>query len=107
MALAPVCTRAGGALRGAGRRAGGAAPGVSLRAGIIAMVLALVCTGAVALFAVLGGPPEPVAAAKAATEGGAEPLVRSDPGVEPWKEEVVAFVGADPQAPEPETNARA
>jgi sortase A len=66
------------------------------------MVLALVCTGAVAVFAVLGGPREPVAAAKAATEDGAEPLVRSDPGVEPWREEPVDFVGAEPKEPEPE-----
>ena len=65
------------------------------------MVLALVCTGAVAVFAVLGGPREPVAAAKAATEDGAEPLVRSDPGVEPWREEPVDFVGAEPEEPEP------
>ena len=72
-----------------------------LRTGIIAMVLALVCTGAVAVFAVLGGPREPVAAARAATEGGAEPLVRSDPGVEPWKEEAVPFVGAETEDPEP------
>ena len=66
------------------------------------MVLALVCTGAVAVFAVLGGPREPVAAARAATEGGAEPLVRSDPGVEPWREEPVDFVGAETEEPDPE-----
>ena len=72
-----------------------------LKAGIVAMVLALVCTGAVAVFAVLGGPREPVAAAKAATEDEAEPLVRSDPGVEPWREEPVDFVGAEPEEPEP------
>jgi sortase A len=68
----------------------------------MAMALALVCAGAVAVFAALGGPPEPVAAAKAATEGGAEPLTRSDPGVEPWREEAVDFVGAEPKEPEPE-----
>ncbi len=66
------------------------------------MVLALVCTGAVAVFAVLGGPPEPVAAAKAATEDGAEPLVRSDPGVEPWKEEPVDLVEAETEEAKPE-----
>ncbi len=65
------------------------------------MVVALVCAGAVAVFAALGGPREPVAAAKAATEGGAEPLVRSDPGVEPWKEEAVGFVGAETEDPDP------
>jgi sortase A len=68
----------------------------------MAMVLALVCTGAVAIFAVLGGPREPVAAAKAATEDGAEPLVRSDPGVEPWKEEPVDLMEAETEEAEPE-----
>jgi sortase A len=66
------------------------------------MALALLCAGAVAVFAVLGGPREPAAAAKAATEGKAEPLVRSDPGVEPWKEEPVDPVGAETEEPEPE-----
>ena len=73
-----------------------------LRTGIIAIVLALVCTGAVAIFAVLGGPPEPVAAAKAAAEPGTEPLVRSDPGVEPWREEPVDFVEGETEEPDPE-----
>ncbi len=66
------------------------------------MALALVCTGAVAAFALLGGPPEPVAAAKAATEDGVEPLTRSDPGVEPWKEDPVDPVEAETEEPEPE-----
>lgn len=66
------------------------------------MVLALVCAGAVAVFAWLGGPQEPMAAAKAATEAGAEPLVRSDPGIEPWKEKPVAFVKAETEEPEPQ-----
>ena len=65
------------------------------------MVLALLCTGAVAAFALLGGPQEPVAA-KAATEDGAEPLRRSDPGVEPWKEAPVDPVEAETEEPEPE-----
>jgi sortase A len=66
------------------------------------MILALVCTGVVAVFAVLGGPREPMAAAKAATEDGAEPLVRSDPSVEPWREGPVDFVGAEPEEHKPE-----
>ena len=66
------------------------------------MALALLCTGAVAAFALLGGPREPVAAAKAATEDGVEPLTRSDPGVEPWKEEPVEPVRAEAEEPEPE-----
>ncbi len=65
------------------------------------MALALFCAGAVAAFAVLGGPREPVAA-KAATEGGVEPLTRSDPGVEPWREEPVDPVGAETEEPDPE-----
>src|SRR3712207_4885804 len=65
------------------------------------MALALVCTAAVALFAVFGGAGEPAAAVGAATRSEAEPLVRSDPGVEPWREEPVALV--DAQAEEPET----
>ncbi len=64
------------------------------------MVLALACTGAVAVFALLGGPQEPTAAAKAATQSGAEPLVRSDPGVEPWREKAVALVNAETEDPE-------
>ena len=66
------------------------------------MALALFCAGAVAAFAVLGGPREPVAAAKAATEGGPAPLTRSDPGVEPWKEEPVDPVEAETEEAEPE-----
>ena len=65
------------------------------------MALALVCAGAVAVFALLGGPQEPMAAAKAATKAEAEPLVRSDPGVEPWREKPVAPVNAEAEDPEP------
>ena len=65
------------------------------------MALALVCAGAVAVFAVLGGPQEPMAA-KAATEAGPGPLVRSDPGIEPWKEKPVASVKAETEEPEPQ-----
>ena len=68
------------------------------------MTLALVCTGTVAVFALLGGSQEP-AAVNSHTEGEVQPLVRSDPGVEPWKEEPVELVGAeteDPEEPEPQ-----
>src|SRR3712207_1931017 len=66
------------------------------------MALALVCTAAVALFAVFGGAGEPAAAVGAATKSEAEPLVRSDPGVEPWREDPVAFVDDEAEGPEPE-----
>ena len=65
------------------------------------MALALVCAGAVAMFAVLGGTPGPAAASKSSTEAGVEPLVRSDPGFEPWKEKAVAFVEAETEEPAP------
>ena len=75
-----------------------------LKTGIIAMTLALVCTGTVAVFALLSGSQEP-AAVNSHTEGEVQPLVRSDPGVEPWKEEPVELVCAeteDPEEPEPQ-----
>ena len=66
------------------------------------MVLALVCAGAVAVFAWLGGSQEPMAAVRSATEAGAGPLVRSDPGIEPWREKPVALVKAEAEEPEPQ-----
>jgi sortase A len=74
---------------------------VSLKTGIVAMALALVCTGAVTAYALFGRPSEPAVAVKAATKSESEPLVRSDPGVEPWREETVAPVRA--AEPKPET----
>jgi len=65
------------------------------------MALALVCTAAVATFAIFGGAQEPAAAVGAATESEAEPLVRSDPGVEPWREEPVALVDDEAEEPDP------
>lgn len=59
-----------------------------LKTGIAAMVLALVLAGAVFAYASFGGPPE-TAAVKAATQEPSEPLSRSDPGVEPWREPAV------------------
>ena len=75
-----------------------------LKTGIVAMALALVCSGVVAVFALLNGS-EPAAAVKSATEPQAEPLKRSDPGVEPWKEKVVDLSEEEPETepnPEPE-----
>ncbi|QIN81788.1 sortase [Rubrobacter tropicus] len=71
-----------------------------LRTGITAMVFALVCAVAVAAFALLGGTPEPAAAVKSATQREAEPLKRSNPGVEPQKERVVDL--PEPEEPKPE-----
>ena len=73
-----------------------------LKTGVIAMVLALVCAGAVAAFALLGGPPEPIPATKAAAKPETGSLVRSDPDVEPWREETVDPIEAENEVPEPE-----
>lgn len=75
------------------------------------MALALFCAGAVAVFALLNGTSEPAAAVKSSTEPGVEPLVRSDPGFEPWKEKAVTLTEAETEepasapkpTPEPET----
>lgn len=66
------------------------------------MALALVCAGAVAVFALLNGTSEPTAATKSATEPGVEPLVRSDPGFEPWKEKAITSKDAETEEPAPE-----
>lgn len=63
------------------------------------MVLALVCAGGVAVFALVGGASEPAAAVKSSTEPGIEPLVRSDPGFEPWKEKTVTPTDAETEEP--------
>ena len=68
------------------------------------MVFALLCAVAVAVFALLGGTPEPAAAVKAATQREAKPLKRSDPGVEPQKERVVEL--SEPEEPEPKPRPR-
>ena len=65
------------------------------------MVLALACAGAVAVFAYLDGSRDPTSAVKAATKSEGEPLARSDPGVEPWREEPVALVDDETEDPEP------
>jgi sortase A len=65
------------------------------------MALALLCTAAVVAYAILGDR-EPAAAVDAATKSESEPLARSDPGVEPWKEEPVALVDDEAEDPEAE-----
>ena len=78
-----------------------------LKTGITAMALVLVCAGAVAVFALLGGASEPAAAVKSSTEPEIEPLVRADPGFEPWKEKAVTLTEAEAEpktqpTPDPE-----
>jgi len=80
---------------------------VPLKTGITAMALVLVCAGAVAVFALLGGASEPAAAVKSSTEPEIEPLVRADPGFEPWKEKAVTLTEAETEpktqpTPDPE-----
>lgn len=61
-----------------------------LRLGIVAMAFAVLCAALVAAYAVLReSPAEASMDEKAVKAASAEPLVRSDPGVEPWKEDVV------------------
>ena len=69
-----------------------------LRLGACLMALALAFGAAVSTYAVLGGPPERVAV-KSAAASPAEPSARSDPGVEPWKEETVTPPEPDAEAP--------
>jgi sortase A len=72
---------------------------MSLKVGIAAMLLALAFVSVVALVASFSEPMEPAAAAKSAEKPAVAPLTRSDPGVEPWKEETVAPAEPDAEAP--------
>jgi sortase A len=65
------------------------------------MALALTFAGAVFAFATFREPTE-TAGVRTAVEDAAEPLSRSDPGVEPWREELVGFVEGETEEPEPE-----
>ena len=69
-----------------------------LRLGAWAMGLALLFAAAVATYALTSGPTER-AAVKTAAEPRAEPLSRSDPGVDPWKEPTVSPL--EGEGPEP------
>lgn len=58
-----------------------------LRSGLTLMFLALACAVVVFVYAFVGRPPERAdAAERLATKSAAEPLVRSDPGIDPWVE---------------------
>ncbi|HJQ29367.1 MAG TPA: hypothetical protein VJ827_08495, partial [Rubrobacter sp.] len=56
-----------------------------LKVGVAAMAVALAFVGVV-VFVVLLEEPQRAVAAKSATESTTEPLVRSDPGIDPWVE---------------------
>lgn len=65
-----------------------------------AMALALVCVAAVAVYALLRGTPEVAKAEPAVKALSHVPLVRSDPGFDPWVEEDVPPPRMEPE-PEP------
>jgi sortase A len=74
-----------------------------LKVGVFMMALALAFAAVVALAAFLDGPMEPAAAVKSTARAAAEPLVRSDPGVDPWVEKRVPLPRPEPRStPEPE-----
>jgi sortase A len=68
-----------------------------LKVGIAAMALALAFAAVVGFFAFLERPQRAVAAKSPGAESIGEPLVRSDPGVEPWRE---GEITAPPEAQE-------
>lgn len=73
-----------------------------LKAGVVAMAFALVLVGIVAVASVLTEPMEPAAAVRSSAKPAAEPLNRSDPGVDPWVEESVPLALPQSQStPEP------
>ncbi len=72
-----------------------------LKTGVTAITLALAFAGMVVAFSFFYGTAEPAAAVKSATEPATGPLVRSDPGIDPRKEERVALPTAQ-EDPEPE-----
>ena len=74
-----------------------------LRVGVYMMAVALTLIAVVALVSFLDRPMEPAAAVKSRSSRAVEPLVRSDPGVDPWVEERVPLAKPEPEpAPEPE-----
>jgi len=72
-----------------------------LKVGVAAMALVHLCAVAVAAYALLRGTPDAAKAGPAVKALAYAPLVRSDPGVEPWVEEDVPPPRMKPQ-PEPE-----
>jgi sortase A len=82
-----------------------------LKWGIAAMALALGFAAVVGFFAFLERPQRAVAAKSPAQESTGGPLVRSDPGVEPWQEQVIPAQAAgesgtmQPGSTQPESGA--
>ena len=72
-----------------------------LRFGVAAMAFALACAGLLAAYALLDGGSEKAKAEPAVKASASEPLTRSDPGVDPLKEEDVPPPRAE-REPEPE-----
>src|SRR5215213_3240013 len=64
-----------------------------LKVGIVAMTLALALAGVVSLY-VFTDEPRQAIAAKSSRESTHEPLVRSDPGTDPWVERELSSPGA-------------
>lgn len=60
-----------------------------MKFGVAALAFALACAGLVAMYAVLRDHPGGRISETAVKAAASQPLVRSDPGVEPWKEEDV------------------
>lgn len=71
-----------------------------LRIGATLMFLALACAGLVFAYASIGRPPERAdAAVRTAVRSPAKPLVRTDPGIDPWVERDIPPPPPQPQAP--------
>ena len=70
-----------------------------LRAGVVAMTFAVAFVGVVVVAATfLAEPIKPAAAVKSAEKSVAEPLIRSDPGVDPWVERDIPAPRPEPEA---------
>ena len=69
-----------------------------MKFGVAALAFALACAGLVAMYAVLRESPREWISGTPVKAAASEPLTRSDPGVEPWKEEDVP----PPRLDEPE-----
>jgi sortase A len=77
-----------------------------LKVGIAAMALALGFAVVVGFFAFLEGPYTAVAAKGPAEKAASEPLVRSDPGVKPWREKDIAASQAAGEYGSPQSGSR-
>ncbi|MEJ7842189.1 MAG: sortase [Rubrobacter sp.] len=73
-----------------------------MKFGAAAMLFALLCAGLLAAYVLLGGGPEAAKPKPAVKASYSEPLVRSDPGVDPRKEPTVDPRVADAEEPVPE-----